>query len=149
MLRQQNCPVGPCLFVTLRSAPPPGHNGEEGPTTPTAASLSVSSSSLNFGSVQVGQSKSLSLMMSNTVAQPLTVHISQVHTRGAGFKAGAMSLPLMVAAGQSATVTVTFKPPGGGTASGSVSIASNASNPAITVGLSGIGVAQGQLSSFA
>ena len=51
----------------------------------------------------------------------------------------------MIAAGQSFTLTVTFSPTAGGSASGNVTITVQGSNPPTTVPLSGTGIAPGQL----
>ncbi|HZU32781.1 MAG TPA: hypothetical protein VFB79_16815, partial [Candidatus Angelobacter sp.] len=47
--------------------------------------------------------------------------------------------PLTLAAGKSATVTMTFAPAAAGSVTGSLQITSNASNPAVSVALSGTG----------
>jgi hypothetical protein len=54
-------------------------------------------------------------------------------------------LPATLSSNQSVTFTVTFAPTSSGSASGTVSIVSNASNPSLGIALSGTGTAPGQL----
>ena len=109
---------------------------------PTAAALSVAHSSIAFGTVQTGTSQSLSDTLSNTGGTSLTV--TQVTASGPGFSTTGLSLPLTLAPGQSASLTVTFAPQSPGNASGTVAIASNASNPALSIALSGSTTTLGQ-----
>jgi Cep192 domain 4/Abnormal spindle-like microcephaly-assoc'd, ASPM-SPD-2-Hydin len=112
-------------------------------TTP-AGSLSLSNSTLNFGNVQLGSAKSMSLALTNA-GTSAAVQISQVIVSGPGFTVTGVTLPVSLAAGQSVTLSVDFKPTSPGSTSGSVSIASTATNANISVGLSGAGLASGQL----
>ena len=115
------------------------------PSNPTSAgSLSPSNSTLNFGNVQVGSAKSMSLALTNA-ASSAAVQISQVTASGPGFTVTGLTLPVNLAAGQSVTLSVDFKPTSAGSTSGNVSIASTATNSSISVGLSGAGLASGQL----
>jgi hypothetical protein len=116
------------------------------PSSPTpAGSLSPSNSTLNFGSVQVGSAKSMSLVLTNAGTLSATVQISQVTASGPGFTVTGVTLPVDLAAGQSVTLSVDFKPTLAGSTSGNISIASTATNSNISVGLSGAGLASGQL----
>jgi hypothetical protein len=68
--------------------------------------------------------------------------ITQVSETGSAFfTVSGYTLPLNVNAGQQTTITVTFLPTSTGAVSGSISIASNASNAAPPVTLSGTGIA--------
>jgi len=114
-----------------------------GATAPAAATattylLSTSAASLSFGNVLVGSSTSQTVALSNTGNS--AVSISQISATGAGFSASGIALPLTLAAGQSVSLTATFAPTATGTAAGSVSIVSNATNSPATVSLSGAGV---------
>ena len=61
---------------------------------------------------------------------------------GAGFNAGGISSGLILTPGQTASLTATFAPSGSGSVTGSVSVASNATNsPDFDLLLSGTGVA--------
>ena len=115
------------------------------PSSPTpAGSLSPSNSTLNFGNVQLGSAKSMSLALTNA-GTSTAVQISQVTASGPGFTVTGVTLPVNLAVGQSVTLSVDFKPTSAGSTSGNVSIASTATNSNISVGLSGAGLASGQL----
>ena len=115
------------------------------PSSPTpTASLSSSNSTLNFGSVQLGSAKSMSLALTNA-GTSAAVQISQVTASGPGFTVAGVTLPVNLAAGQSITLSVDFTPTSAGSMSGNLSIASTATNANISVGLSGAGLASGQL----
>ncbi len=100
--------------------------------------LSTGATSLSFGNVLVGASSSQTVALSNTGNS--TVMISQITTTGSGFTAGGITLPLSLAAGQSASLSVSFAPTATGSAAGAVSIVSNATNSPATISLSGAGV---------
>ena len=106
--------------------------------------LSAAPSSLNFGSVAVGGSITLTESLTNTGGTDVT--ISQANVTGSGFTISGLALPLTLTAGQSFTFSVTFAPTGAGAASGSIAVISDASNPTLTIGLSGTATAAGQLS---
>ena len=109
-----------------------------------AGALTPNPSSLSFGNVQVGNQQQLSEIVTNTGA--VSVSISQATVSGTGFSMSSWA-PQVLTAGQHYTFTVTFTPPSPGNYAGSVSIVSNASNPSLSVPLSGAGtpVPQGQL----
>jgi hypothetical protein len=111
----------------------------------TAGALAATPSSLSFGSVKAGSSQTLSETLTNSGGTSVT--ISQAGASGAGFAVSGLNLPATLAAGQSTSFSVTFTPPSGGSASGNLSIASNASNPSLTVPLAAAGVTAGVLSS--
>jgi hypothetical protein len=116
------------------------------PLSPTpAGSLSPSNSTLNFGNVQLGSAKAMLLALTNAGTLSATVQISQVTASGPGFTVTGVTLPVNLAAGQSITLGVDFKPTSAGSTNGNVSIASTATNSTISVGLSGAGLASGQL----
>lgn len=115
------------------------------PSSPTpAGSLSPSNSTLNFGNVQLGSAKSMSLALTNA-GTSAAVQISQVTASGPGFTVTGVTLPVNLAVGQSVTLSVDFKPTSAGSTSGNVSIVSTATTSNISVGLSGAGLASGQL----
>jgi len=121
-----------------------------GAVTSTAATLTVaalaapgiqaSSSSINFGNDPVGTNTSQSLIVTNTGTAALS--ITKVTASGStAFTLGGLSLPMGVSPGQQATITANFLPASIGAASGSLSIASNASATPTSVALSGSGIA--------
>jgi hypothetical protein len=107
----------------------------------TAASflLNSSLSSMSFGSVTVSGSQSLSATLTNGGNSNVT--ISNVTVSGAGFNATGIPAGLILAPGQTATLTATFAPSAAGSESGSVSVASNATNSPDSITLSGTGTA--------
>jgi hypothetical protein len=107
--------------------------------------LTPNSNSEAFGSVTVGgeQSETVTLTNSGTAS----VVISQVAVSGSGFGVGGISAPLTLAAGQGTSLNVSFNPASAGSANGSLTVTSNASNPSVTIPLSGTGIAPGALGS--
>ena len=110
----------------------------------TAGALGTSSSSLSFGNVQVGATQTMPETLTNSGGSSLTVN--QAIVSGSGFSASGLNLPMTLNAGQSTSFNVVFAPQAGGSASGSISISSNASNSALNISLGGTGVTQGALS---
>lgn len=133
-----------CIAVTS--------NASNGPTTNLAVSgtgvaepaprISVAPASLSFGDVTVGAtSGTLTFAVSNTGNATLTGTVA----RGGGtsaeyaFSPAAFSIP---ASGAPVTVSVTYAPAAVGADSGTLVISSNdATNPTVSVSLSGAGVA--------
>lgn len=107
--------------------------------TVTAATLSLSANptSLSFGSINVGSNSSQSVTFTNNGNSDVTV--SKVSVSGAGFNATGISAGQVVAAGKTASLSVTFAPSGSGSLTGSVTVTSNAANSPLTVALSGTG----------
>jgi hypothetical protein len=102
--------------------------------------LTLSSSSLAFGSLAVNSSTTKSLTLSSSGSAALT--ISSASISGAGFSLVGGSFPVTLNAGQSTTLQVQFKPGSSGAASGALTISSNsASGSPATVALSGTGAA--------
>ncbi|MGA7400811.1 MAG: choice-of-anchor D domain-containing protein [Candidatus Sulfotelmatobacter sp.] len=122
----------------------------QGTETDVTGTLTATPTSIAFGNVQVGTSQAQSDILSNTGGSTLT--ISQVAVSGVGFSISGLSTPVTLTPGQSTTFTVTFAPQSSGSPTGSVAIASNASNTNLTISLSGsatssaTGSTQGQLS---
>jgi len=105
--------------------------------------LTANPSSLSFGSVQVSNSKTLSETLTNSGGT--TVTLSQATVSGAGFSMSGLTTPTQLTAGQSLTFTVVFVPKSAGSASGAVTVTSNAPNPTLVVSMSGTGAASGVL----
>jgi hypothetical protein len=105
--------------------------------------LTANPGTLNFAHVQLGSSTSLSETVTNTEGS--TVTISQVNLTGAIFSISGLSLPISLTTNQSVTFTATFRPTAAGTASGSLSIVSNAPNSPLKIAFSGTGTAAGTL----
>src|SRR5947199_5305069 len=110
-------------------------------TATAPGQLLLSPTTLDFGSITVGQSKSLTATLS---ASGSSVTVSSASTSNPEFNLSGFSFPLALAAGQSTPLTVTFAPQSSGTASGSISFSSNAqTNPTIET-LTGTGAAAPQ-----
>ena len=99
--------------------------------------ISVATTSLAFGSVTVGTSKTKTLTIHNVGTAALT--ITDITVAGSQFSRG--TLPGTIAAGSSANVNVTFSPTSTGSKSATLTIVSNdPDEPSVTVALSGTGV---------
>ena len=107
--------------------------------------LSATPASASFGDVVMGGNGSKVVRLSNTGTSALT--ISHLSVSGKGFSMSTVATPLKLAVGQSISLEAHFAPVTAGEATGSIAITSNASDPSLVIGLSGIGVgAQGRLS---
>jgi hypothetical protein len=122
-------------------------NNSAGNATSNAATLTVSasslllntsSSSLSFGNVNVSSNTTQSVTLTNAGNSSIT--ISNVTVSGAGFNATGVS-GVILAPGQTATLTATFAPAAAGSVTGKISVASNATNSPDSIALSGTGVA--------
>jgi hypothetical protein len=100
--------------------------------------LSVSPSTINVGSVNVGSSGLQTGTLSATGAD---VSVSSADVGSSEFTISGLSFPLTVAPGQSVNFTVTFTPQTAGAASAGVSFTSNASNSPASSTATGTGVA--------
>jgi HYDIN/CFA65/VesB-like, Ig-like domain/Abnormal spindle-like microcephaly-assoc'd, ASPM-SPD-2-Hydin len=109
----------------------------------TPATLSANPNSLSFGSVATGSSQTLSETLTNSGGSALT--ISQITTNGMGFSFSGVNPPVTLNPGQNFTFNATLTPTATGSASGTISIISNASNPSLSLALSGSGVTTGVL----
>jgi len=107
----------------------------------TAPNLTVSPASVAFGSVALGATSAASTVtLNNTGTAPLNVSaLNLAGTNPGDFVLSSSALPLQIAAGGSATVTVTCKPTAATALSASLAVVSN--NPAgtLTAALSGQG----------
>lgn len=105
-------------------------------TGATAGQLTVSPTTLNFGSVTTGMSASLNGTLS---ASGSSVTISSATISSTEFVVSGITLPMTLSAGQSALYKVTFQPQATGTASGTLTFVSNAGNSSVAESLSGSG----------
>jgi Abnormal spindle-like microcephaly-assoc'd, ASPM-SPD-2-Hydin len=114
---------------------------------PTASStpgdLIANPGSLSFAGIQVGNSQTQSVTLTNSGGSSVT--IAQAATTGSGFSLNGMTWPLTLAVGQSITFSATFAPQSTGTVSGVISVSSDASTPTLTIPLTGTAAAAGQL----
>jgi hypothetical protein len=99
--------------------------------------LAPNPTSVSFGTVQVGSNQQLSETVTNNGGSSVT--ISRAGIIGPGFTLSGISTPMTLAVGQSVNFSVAFAPQSAANDNGSVTIASNSSNPMLTIALSGTG----------
>jgi Abnormal spindle-like microcephaly-assoc'd, ASPM-SPD-2-Hydin len=104
-----------------------------GTTGKTAAVLTVTPSSIAFGSVAVGSEETQTVHVENTGSEAAT--ISKMTVSGSGVSVSGMTAPMTLAAGQTAILTVAYKPTSAGTLTASLAITSNATDPSVGVGI--------------
>ena len=99
--------------------------------------LSITPTSVAFGSVLDGQTKSQTFTLTNTGSASLT--ISQLSVSGTGYSLNGLTTPNTIAAGATATFSALFAPTTVGSLPGTITVASNAPNSPLTVALTGTG----------
>jgi hypothetical protein len=115
----------------------------DAPSSPVSHSASLSaagnlSPGLSFGNVDVGQSSRASLDVVNSGGAALTV--TQASATGAGMSVVGPPLPLTLAPGAGASVTVEFAPASAGAVQGTLTLTSNAVNSPTDFPVDGTGV---------
>jgi hypothetical protein len=100
--------------------------------------LTLNASSLSFGNVSVGNEKALSVNLTNTGNSKVT--ISSVGVSSSSYSASGVSPGLTLTPGQVATLDLTFSPQASATLTGTVTVASDATDSPATISLSGTGV---------
>jgi len=100
--------------------------------------LSFSPTHLRFANVVVGQTETLLVVATNSGQSKVT--LSSVSANDSKFKVSHATLPLVLAAGESFAVSVTFAPTSKGWVGGTITLVSKAPKRIITVGLGGTGV---------
>jgi len=101
-----------------------------------AGQLVVTPTTLDFGSIVVGTSTSLTGTLSATGS---SVTVSSATSNSSEFTLSGVSFPFTLAAGQTASLAFTFTPQASGTDTASISFFSNASNSPTVESLSGSG----------
>ena len=107
-------------------------------TVNAAGQLTASTTALSYGNITVGASKILPVTLTNSGGS--SVSISNVTLSGAGVSSSGVSSGLIVAAGSSANLNVTFAPSTSGVLGGTITINSNATDSTVTISLSGTAV---------
>jgi hypothetical protein len=106
--------------------------------TGVVSTMSVSSTSLAFGSTPVSTPVTRSITLKSVGTWPLDIY--SVSTTGTGFSVGGISLPAKLNPGTSVTLTVQFDPAATGNANGSLNLSTNSSaGMSLAIGLSGTG----------
>jgi hypothetical protein len=107
-----------------------------------SSTLTISPATLSFGNVNVGSSASQSATLT---ASNGPVTISSGVTSNSQFLIKGLNFPLVIPAGQSVQATIQFTPSAAGSATGQDQFMSNASNSPAQELLTGVGVANSQL----
>jgi hypothetical protein len=100
--------------------------------------ISLGTTSLNFGSEIIGGSSPLQVAVKNSGNSSLT--ISAINVTGTGFSVTSGVAGTTLAAGQTAELNVVFAPKATGSVSGIVSLVSNATNSPNSLAVTGTGV---------
>lgn len=100
--------------------------------------LQCSPTNLKFGEVTLGQTETQLIVLTNTGHS--TAKISAITLSGSEFRVSNENLPLVIPAGHSLSLQVMFTPKKIGWTGGRLAFSSNASNPALSLGLQGSGV---------
>jgi hypothetical protein len=108
-------------------------------TGTTSGQLSVSPSSASFGNVTVGSTAS---QTGRLTAGGASVTITSASSSSSEFSLKGISLPATIAAGQSVSYSITFTPQSSGTASATLSFASNGSTAAESLTGTGVSTVQ-------
>jgi Abnormal spindle-like microcephaly-assoc'd, ASPM-SPD-2-Hydin len=101
--------------------------------------ISVTPSSLSFGSINVATTASQTVTIRNPGTASLNV--TQASLVGAGFASSGLTLPLSIPPGGSSAFNVGFTPASAANFSGSITLISNAPNSSLVIPLSGTGSA--------
>ena len=103
--------------------------------------LSLGASTLNFGNVTVGTSKTLG---GSLAASGTSVTVSSATTSSSEFTITGLRFPFTIPAGQRVTFSAKFTPQSSGTASARISFKSNASNSPTIENVTGNGISASQ-----
>lgn len=156
LMSQDLSPAGDTYWVQRMAAPIPlkGTTVSLGDTAPTAdrfnmsiceilpgtPTLAVSASSLSFGSVADGTTKTLTLTAKSSGTSPVTLSSDTI--AGTGFSRTSSTLPATLSPGQSVAFNVDFSPKTAGADSGTLTLNSNSSSGSKTlISLAGTGTA--------
>jgi len=109
-------------------------------TAPATPKLTLSATTLPFGSVTDGSSNTLSLTLSSTGTSSVTINSASV--TGTGFSIASTAWPQTLAVGQTLSLPIKFAPTAAGAVTGQLTINSNSSTGnASVVALTGTGTA--------
>jgi len=109
-----------------------------GTSTPALAILTMNSSSVDFGDVAVGNTRTMEATFSNTGQSSLTLQQSSI--AGASFTASGIGAGVTLDPGQYVTLSISFDPSAAGKANGTITLASSSISAPINFPVSGNGV---------
>ena len=143
-----NAQFAPATAGNLNGKVSISSNAPNSPTTVALTGIGVAASvsmtaapaNLSFGSVAAGSSSSKSVTLTNKGNSSLT--ISQLSVNAKDVSATGLSTPLVLPAGQSATMNVSFKPTSAETVTGNISL-SNAQGTTTVIPVTATGVQPG------
>jgi hypothetical protein len=119
-------------------------SSSSGNPNPGSNSLALGNASLNFGSVVIGSSATLSDTVTNNSSTAVT--LASASASQSVFQLSSPALPLTLSPGQSANVVVAFAPQAAGSPSGNITLATSlASANQLQIGVTGKGVSAGSL----
>ncbi len=124
------------LVLCMACGTPAGTSKSQPPTETGAGQLAADRTSLDFGTVTIGNSSSQTVTVTAIAA---SVTICQANVTGDGFSVVAPALPTTLRAGQSAVFAVEFTPSVVDDVTGTISLVSNAANVPTTIAVSGTG----------
>jgi hypothetical protein len=104
-----------------------------------SAQLACSPSTLRFGEVDTGHTQTLLVTLTNNGTTSAT--LSGISVSSSRFVTSSLSLPLVLSAGASVDLNVSFTPESTGWIGGNVKFTSNAPNPTLSLNVAGTGVA--------
>ena len=116
----------------------PNPNQNQNPAS--AGQLSVSPTTMNFGSVAVGAQ---SVLTGTLTASTSDVNVTSAAWNGPGYNISGITFPVKVATGTSVNYTVTFTAPASGASSGSVSFVNDGASSPVVQTLDGNGAQAG------
>jgi len=131
----QRGPVTANLSIVDNASGSPQAVGLQG----TGSATALNPSSLNFGTVGEGQSRTLTTTLTDTGSAAISIAGIAITGTNRGSFAQTNNCGSSVAAGASCTITVTFSPARLGTYSAAISISDNGGGGQQTVSLQGIG----------
>lgn len=111
--------------------------------TASQPSLVLGTSTITWSNIVAGSSETLTDTLSNPGGGTITINSASIS--GGDFQIVSPSLPVTLAAGQTANLSISFNPANPGTENATVSISSSALNGTLTLNLTGTAVAGGQL----
>jgi hypothetical protein len=125
--------ISGCVGLTSAGSPTkPGSSSTPGALAPSATTV-------DFGNVRIGSISLRTLTLTNTGTA--AVMISDATVSGSAFRIIGVTSSVSLAPGKTQPLQVEFAPKAGGSSSGSLVVASDASNPALTLPLSGTSTA--------
>jgi len=132
------------LSVTSNATNSPTSVSLSGTGVAATMTLTANTASVAFGDVTVNQSSTLTTTVTNTGTAAVTINAASI--AGTGFSIVTQpSYPFVLTPSATAQYPVSFAPTVAGTASGSLTVTSNATNSPTTISLAGTGVAAGPI----